>query len=98
MFVFFIRIRRPPRSNRTYTPFPYTTLFRSAGDLLEERAGGRLVAVEVGEGLVHHGLLAGGLAERVVDEEADVLTPQALERLAVLLAGHGGDEIGRAHV
>src|SRR3546814_3365234 len=23
-------IRRPPRSTRTYTPFPYTTLFRSA--------------------------------------------------------------------
>src|SRR3546814_20306880 len=24
-------IRRPPRSTRTYTLFPYTTLFRSAG-------------------------------------------------------------------
>src|SRR3546814_2814457 len=23
-------LRRPPRSTRTYTPFPYTTLFRSA--------------------------------------------------------------------
>src|SRR3546814_8944134 len=28
-FVFFLRIRRPPRSTRTYTLFPYTTLFRS---------------------------------------------------------------------
>src|SRR3546814_2328115 len=27
-------IRRPPRSTRTYTLFPYTTLFRSAGRLL----------------------------------------------------------------
>src|SRR3546814_10338920 len=27
--VFFIMIRRPPRSNRTDTLFPYTTLFRS---------------------------------------------------------------------
>src|SRR3546814_16502203 len=26
---FFLRIRRPPRSTRTYTLFPYTTLFRS---------------------------------------------------------------------
>src|SRR3546814_15299174 len=26
---FFIMIRRPPRSTRTYTLFPYTTLFRS---------------------------------------------------------------------
>src|SRR3546814_5183095 len=28
-------IRRPPRSTRTDTLFPYTTLFRSAGDLVE---------------------------------------------------------------
>src|SRR3546814_8457093 len=27
--VFFLMIRRPPRSTRTDTPFPYTTLFRS---------------------------------------------------------------------
>src|SRR3546814_1029577 len=29
-FFFFLRIRRPPISTRTYTLFPYTTLFRSA--------------------------------------------------------------------
>src|SRR3546814_7240173 len=28
---FFLRIRRPPRSTRTDTLFPYTTLFRSGG-------------------------------------------------------------------
>src|SRR3546814_8195565 len=28
--VFCLMIRRPPRSTRTYTLFPYTTLFRSA--------------------------------------------------------------------
>src|SRR3546814_2364763 len=27
---FFLMIRRPPRSTRTDTPFPYTTLFRSS--------------------------------------------------------------------
>src|SRR3546814_10827785 len=32
MFVFFLMIRRPPRSTRTDTLFPYTTLFRSGGD------------------------------------------------------------------
>src|SRR3546814_1150980 len=35
MFFFFLMIRRPPRSTRTDTLFPYTTLFRSrrrAGD------------------------------------------------------------------
>src|SRR3546814_18203445 len=29
VFVFFLMIRRPPRSTRTDTLFPYTTLFRS---------------------------------------------------------------------
>src|SRR3546814_17405507 len=30
--VFFLMIRRPPRSTRTDTLFPYTTLFRSGGE------------------------------------------------------------------
>src|SRR3546814_195358 len=30
IFIFFLMIRRPPRSTRTDTLFPYTTLFRSA--------------------------------------------------------------------
>src|SRR3546814_11665082 len=29
LVLFFLRIRRPPRSTRTDTLFPYTTLFRS---------------------------------------------------------------------
>src|SRR3546814_4222232 len=37
---FFLRIRRPPRSTRTDTLFPYTTLFRSPGaGLCEPREG-----------------------------------------------------------
>src|SRR3546814_11602926 len=35
---FFLMIRRPPRSTRTDTLFPYTTLFRSAERLGEQRA------------------------------------------------------------
>src|SRR3546814_12807136 len=34
MFVFFLMIRRPPRSTRTDTLFPYTTLFRSLANAL----------------------------------------------------------------
>src|SRR3546814_3694813 len=34
----FLRIRRPPRSTRTDTLFPYTTLFRSACDYRSEPA------------------------------------------------------------
>src|SRR3546814_11739237 len=33
---FFLRIRRPPRSTRTDTLFPYTTLFRSEVDAIIE--------------------------------------------------------------
>src|SRR3546814_17267632 len=36
-FFFFLMIRRPPRSTRTDTLFPYTTLFRS--DLGVDRRG-----------------------------------------------------------
>src|SRR3546814_15052681 len=32
LLVFFLMIRRPPRSTRTDTLFPYTTLFRSGED------------------------------------------------------------------
>src|SRR3546814_3192978 len=35
---FFLMIRRPPRSTRTYTLFPYTTLFRSAAGRAAPRA------------------------------------------------------------
>src|SRR3546814_7907681 len=31
LIIFFLMIRRPPRSTRTDTLFPYTTLFRSSG-------------------------------------------------------------------
>src|SRR3546814_15343927 len=32
VYFFFLMIRRPPRSTRTDTLFPYTTLFRSIGE------------------------------------------------------------------
>src|SRR3546814_1067690 len=35
MFLFFLMIRRPPRSTRTDTLFPYTTLFRSHGGVAQ---------------------------------------------------------------
>src|SRR3546814_13245953 len=39
-FLFFLMIRRPPRSTRTDTLFPYTTLFRS----IVARDGGEEIA------------------------------------------------------
>src|SRR3546814_14799512 len=42
--VFFLMIRRPPRSTRTDTLFPYTTLFRSEAITESGRARRHLVA------------------------------------------------------
>src|SRR3546814_16422671 len=49
MFLFFfLMIRRPPRSTRTDTLFPYTTLFRSHPDQrVRGRAGGRVTSGEL---------------------------------------------------
>src|SRR3546814_19275480 len=38
LIVFFLMIRRPPRSTRTDTLFPYTTLFRSSASLSSSSA------------------------------------------------------------
>src|SRR3546814_20623364 len=44
VFFFFLMIRRPPRSTRTDTLFPYTTLFRSyLADPAVKAAIGRLI-------------------------------------------------------
>src|SRR3546814_3375373 len=48
----FLRIRRPPRSTRTDTLFPYTTLFRSAEALgVQQR---RLELARDGDGRARH--------------------------------------------
>src|SRR3546814_6497938 len=36
VFLFFLMIRRPPRSTRTDTLFPYTTLFRSPRNVVTD--------------------------------------------------------------
>src|SRR3546814_5113019 len=46
---FFLMIRRPPRSTRTDTLFPYTTLFRSLG-----RRDSRLLPAEVADSRLLH--------------------------------------------
>src|SRR3546814_7780776 len=46
-FFFFLMIRRPPRSTRTDTLFPYTTLFRSEGVGVHLVAVDDVVAVQV---------------------------------------------------
>src|SRR3546814_19405923 len=47
LFFFFLMIRRPPRSTRTDTLFPYTTLFRSPHPL-HWRVGPPILPVRAG--------------------------------------------------
>src|SRR3546814_5399179 len=44
--LFFLMIRRPPRSTRTDTLFPYTTLFRSAGNVVDPMELAELYGVD----------------------------------------------------
>src|SRR3546814_10192773 len=51
VFLFFLMIRRPPRSTRTDTLFPYTTLFRSNGPA----PGQRIFSRKACAGTAHRG-------------------------------------------
>src|SRR3546814_11086867 len=85
MFVivfFFLMIRRPPRSTRTDTLFPYTTLFRS-DDQVAVQPARRTAADDLAQHLQRIGVprLAGIVAGR------QIAAPQA--RLAHLRAVEG---------
>src|SRR3546814_9933754 len=47
-FFFFLMIRRPPRSTRTDTLFPYTTLFRSQVQVLARSMNVKPVSIRTG--------------------------------------------------
>src|SRR3546814_13820717 len=93
---FFLMIRRPPRSTRTDTLFPYTTLFRSV-DLLGLQAVSTFVverdvervlpAGELIRGLraVKQGLVAGQRCLRI--DQAALQNEQAA--VAIVEQGHG---------
>src|SRR3546814_11509814 len=89
---FFLMIRRPPRSTRTDTLFPYTTLFRSVSvDRCKRVAAERLVDDHIlicrpeldGDIVGGEPMIAVGLAQR----DAQVQRCMSPHR-----------EIGRAHV
>src|SRR3546814_4153258 len=69
-------IRRPPRSTRTDTLFPYTTLFRSRRRWRSRRASGLLVFAQ-------QRLHSGDLAAKADPREAQALEVLERDRLAL---------------
>src|SRR3546814_19979596 len=74
-------IRRPPRSTRTDTLFPYTTLFRSTGPRIAQRQ----LSLDVVENNTH----AGGFCQGA-DLRTDVAVADNSQRLAARLEGAFG--------
>src|SRR3546814_8444075 len=91
-------IRRPPRSTRTDTLFPYTTLFRSAlesavgGEALQQRRyGGGLVRLGVDRLLSEDEAAGGGEGrDEVQRRRAGAAVVAASRSLADRRAGVGG--------
>src|SRR3546814_14336787 len=91
LFVLFLMLRRPPRSTRTDTLFPYTSLFRSVDDTARHQMDDTLLAalhfaLDQHQPRRHDGA---ALALEMPRPEQSVDDPAlVLDR----------DEIGRAHV
>src|SRR3546814_20030567 len=97
-------IRRPPRSTRTDTLFPYTTLFRSpkvrVADFVEKLPPGGECRGQYGESDVRFTLPDGSAACRY-PQYRETLPNGASYNVIDQVQGSPGDdtdEIGRAHV
>src|SRR3546814_12096394 len=111
MFLFFfLRIRRPPRSTRTDTLFPYTTLFRSyrltlfvmdqairSAAQLRDRGLVANMSVNLSATLLDHSDLVGTIRVMLT---AHHLSPEMLtiEITETAQIENSRQEIGRAHV
>src|SRR3546814_7210072 len=70
-------IRRPPRSTRTDTLFPYTTLFRSNGFTPDLRVSGTLANADAWKSVI----IDGALKDLGMVSFAKVLTPADAEAI-----------------
>src|SRR3546814_13382162 len=100
VFFFFLMIRRPPRSTRTDTLFPYTTLFRSPGRALLDRPDGDPRLADGGPGAGDTRLLGGN--GRIVARPRGAEAGARAEAVRGVPARGArrpyAGEIGRAHV
>src|SRR3546814_15679223 len=108
---FFLMIRRPPRSTRTDTLFPYMTLFRSAFDGVPEH-------LAQARGIGPHARLAIALWQAIADFlkslvdqlaskvdihvvfeiDGNIRQSKQADRADLLNFWKAGEQIGRAHV
>src|SRR3546814_12736633 len=85
--IFFVMIRRPPRSTRTDTLFPYTTLFRALVDRCINTQFDQPVTVRI------HALQAERIATAQILDCA-IAADAALEAVLNLRLGTIGDTVG----
>src|SRR3546814_18117778 len=87
LYFFFLMIRRPPRSTRTDTLFPYTTLFRSRKQLEEGRLAAAVSALDEQDLAAPDG--------EILDLDREFLTPRATVGEAQVADGEVADGFGR---
>src|SRR3546814_18183967 len=110
LLFFFLMIRRPPRSTRTDTLFPYTTLFRSTfrKEIAREVEQNMLAIPRKQRAMVRKGIKE-NLAEEIdpdvrrlyplyAESVRNLGTPVIGQRYFECLKATFVDEIGRAHV
>src|SRR3546814_17825805 len=98
MLFFFLRNRVPRSLHRTYTPFPYTTLFRSAGIRAHGHAPDLIAARRVGDEIEQPIRAEGGRAFILARCVGDMRGLSALCRAVDDPQAGRALEIGRAHV
>src|SRR3546814_5299260 len=84
---FFLMIRRPPRSTRTDTLFPYTTLFRSPRRLLHAQTAGT-DRDRLGRDRLHHRADQGcrpGAGRRSEEHTSELQSPMRISYAALCL-------------
>src|SRR3546814_12330781 len=97
VFFFFLMIRRPPRSTRTDTLFPYTTLFRSQRWMERKTALRQLIKLLPKSSALD----AAARADERAGSELHAERVEERHETQAIEAGADpitGEEIGRAHV
>src|SRR3546814_15095194 len=101
-YFFFLMIRRPPRSTRTDTLFPYTTLFRSALFERVERSAevdviGKPAEYERGDRLDSRGLRLGDAVGRFAQMNAFDIIARGVDGVGHRLLDRKSTRLNSSH-